>query len=122
MKHILIVEDDRDVADVLAEVLELEGYHTARFGNGREALDYLRRGNRPDLILLDLMMPVMDGFEFRREQEQTPELAAIPVVALSADGNINHKAISLRACGSLEKPATIDQLLDEVEKVCGPNH
>jgi CheY-like chemotaxis protein len=121
MKQILIVEDDRDVAQAIADVLEQEGYSTALFANGREALDYLRRGNRPDLILLDLMMPVMDGWEFRRQQEATPELAAIPVVAVSADGNIERKASTLHADGALAKPATIDALLDEVERVCGPS-
>ncbi len=121
MKHILIVEDDRDVAQSIADVLEQEGYRTALSPNGREALDYLQRGNRPDLILLDLMMPVMDGWEFRSEQVRTPELAAIPVVAVSADGNIVRKASTLRADGSVAKPATIDELLDEVERVCGPS-
>src|SRR5262245_62354165 len=81
---VLIVEDDADLRDMMAQLLSMQGFKAATVANGREALDYLRSGSRPDLILLDLMMPVMDGWEFRRQQVADPELAGVPVVILSA--------------------------------------
>ena len=67
-KRILIVEDDVDLAQLVAETLEIAGYSTAIAANGAEALEHLRMDERPDLIMLDLMMPVMDGWKFREEQ------------------------------------------------------
>jgi len=81
---LLIVEDDADLRDMMAQLLTIEGYRAAVVANGRDALEYLLRGDRPHVILLDLMMPVMDGWEFRRNQEADPSLADIPVVILSA--------------------------------------
>ena len=119
-KLILIVEDDRDVARLLAEVLETEGYRTAIAANGCEALDHLRKNHhRPDLILLDMMMPVMDGWKFREEQQKLPALASIPVVTVTADGDARGKAASIQAAGYIAKPLSIDSLLDEVERICG---
>ena len=75
---ILVVDDDPDIRDSLREVLEDEGYEVACVGNGREALDHLKTANpRPCVILLDLMMPVMDGWQFRKEQKQDAEIAGI---------------------------------------------
>jgi CheY-like chemotaxis protein len=118
-KFILIVEDDLDVAQSVAEVLAISGYCTAIAANGREALDHLRTNDRPDLILLDMMMPVMDGWQFRQEQRTLPALAAIPVVIVTADGDARAKAALIEAAGYVVKPVTIDSLLDEVERVCG---
>ena len=118
-KLILIVEDDCDVARLLAEVLEAEGYSTAVAGNGREALDHLRNNGHPDLILLDMMMPVMDGWKFREEQRKLPAFASIPVVTVTADGDARGKAASIQAAGYVPKPLRIDNLLDEVERICG---
>jgi CheY-like chemotaxis protein len=118
-KCILIVEDDLDVAQSVAEVLEVSGYGTAIAANGQEALDHLRTHSHPDLILLDLMMPVMDGWQFRKEQRTVPALDAIPVVVVTADGNAREKAASIQAAGHVGKPITIDSLLDEVERICG---
>src|ERR1700682_362753 len=89
----LIVEDDASIREAIAEVLRSEGYEASSCGHGREALEYLRDGHHPDVILLDLMMPVMDGWEFRIEQRKDPALATIPVVALSADGTPKAAAI-----------------------------
>ena len=116
-KLILIVEDDFDLAQVLAEVLEAEGFRTGTAANGSEALDYLQ-GNHPDLILLDMMMPVMDGWKFREEQQKLPALASIPVLTLTADGDARGKAASIQAAGYLAKPVRIDSLLDEVGRIC----
>src|SRR5437879_6509382 len=98
-KTILVVEDDTATRDALSLILEAEGFGVMGAANGQEALDQLRGSRRPDLILLDLMMPVMDGWQFRRAQAQDPALSAIPVVVLSADGNVHQKAASLRATG-----------------------
>ncbi|HYF50788.1 MAG TPA: response regulator [Planctomycetota bacterium] len=118
IKRVLIVEDDLDIRDVLTQVLEYEGYEVATAGNGREALDYLRSHPKPGLILLDLMMPVMDGWQFRAEQQKTPELANIPVVILSADGNAYQKASTVRAAGFLKKPVELETLLETVGRNC----
>ena len=118
-KHILIVEDDHDVAQSVAEVLEASGYGTGIAANGREALDYLEQNTRTDLILLDMMMPVMDGWQFREEQRKVPALDSIPVVIVTADGNARGKAEAIQAAGLVAKPVTIDGLLNEVERICG---
>ena len=119
-KFILIVEDDLDLARLVAEVLEAAGYQTAIAANGCEALDHLRTtNNHPALILLDMMMPVMDGWEFREEQRKLPALASIPVVTVTADGDARGKAASIQAAGYVAKPISIDTLLDEVERICG---
>src|SRR6476619_7846857 len=83
---ILVVDDDSDIRDSLREVLEDEGYTVACVGNGREALEYLHRAPRPRVILRDLMMPVMDGWQFRREQKQDADIANIPLVVITATG------------------------------------
>jgi CheY-like chemotaxis protein len=118
-KHILIVEDDHDVAQSVAEVLEASGYGTGIAANGREALDYLQTNTHPDLILLDMMMPVMDGWQFREEQRKLPAFDSIPVVIVTADGNARGKAEAIQAAGLVSKPVTIDGLLNEVERICG---
>lgn len=113
---VLIVEDDADLREMMAQLLSLEGYQTATVSNGREALEYLQQGEKPDLILLDLMMPVMDGWEFRRQQEADPELAGVPVVILSAlDQN---RTASVSADAFLKKPLDFDRLLSLVRSYC----
>lgn len=119
MKLILIVEDDLDLARTMADVVEGEGYEAAIAMNGRDALDQLGKGVTPDLILLDMTMPVMDGWRFREEQCKTPSVSFIPVIAVTADGDARGKAASIRAVGHIAKPMTIRDLLDEVERVCG---
>jgi CheY-like chemotaxis protein len=118
-KHILIVEDDHDVAQSVAEVLEASGYGTGIAANGLEALDYLQTHTQTDLILLDMMMPVMDGWQFREEQRKLPAFDSIPVVIVTADGNARGKAEAIQAAGLVSKPVTIDGLLNEVERICG---
>lgn len=118
-KLILIVEDDRDLARLEAEVLEAAGYRTIIAANGWEALHELQTSNQPDLILLDMMMPVMDGWKFREEQRKVPSLASIPVVVVTADGDARAKAASIEAAGYATKPISIDDLIDAVERICG---
>jgi two-component system, OmpR family, response regulator AdeR len=115
---VLIVEDDEDLAVSMSDVLEAEGYATAVASDGRKALDDLEARIRPDLILLDLTMPLMDGWSFRAEQAKRTEIASIPVVVVTADGHAPAKAQALRADGYLAKPVTIERLLEEVDRLC----
>jgi CheY-like chemotaxis protein len=117
-KTILVVEDDADILNALILVLEDAGYTVAGAADGRQALDYLRGNLPPRLILLDLMMPVMDGWQFRREQEQDPALASIPVLVISAGGLTAQKAAALGAAGFLQKPVEVEALLDAIRRHC----
>jgi CheY-like chemotaxis protein len=83
-EHILVVEDDIDLRATLCDALDLEGYVTICAENGEAALRHLASGARPCVILLDLMMPVMDGWTFRQEMLKDPSLASIPVIVMSA--------------------------------------
>jgi CheY-like chemotaxis protein len=113
---VLIVEDDADLREMMAQLLSLEGFQTATAANGREALEYLHHSESPDVILLDLMMPVMDGWEFRRLQQADPALAAVPVIVLSAlDQN---RTADVTASAFLKKPLDFDRLLQLVRSYC----
>ena len=101
---ILVVEDESGQREALAEVLSRLGYEVQCAANGSEALDLMRHSESlPGLILLDLMMPVMDGWEFRAEQRRDRTLAEVPVVMLSALDDIVEKALQSGAVG-LPKP------------------
>jgi CheY-like chemotaxis protein len=114
-KHVFVIEDDLDIRESVVEVLADEGFTVSAAGDGLQALAILRGAlPKPDLILLDLMMPVMNGFQFREEQRKDPELAAIPVVVITADVNARAKAESLAAAGFIQKPVKIQPLLDMI--------
>ena len=113
---ILLVEDDFDVREALAETLRDEGYAVECAVDGVQALDYLRGGGRPGLILLDLMMPRMSGSEFRMVQKVDPELCDLPVVLLSADGSMEEKARALQTDGAIRKPIDLDELLSTIAR------
>jgi CheY-like chemotaxis protein len=113
---ILIVEDENPIRDVITEILEDEGYRVVGTTNGLEALTYLRQHARPRLILLDLGMPVMTGWEFRAHQQRDPRLADIPVVVMSALPDLYRKAAALNASDCLDKPVNIDTLLGTVAR------
>jgi CheY-like chemotaxis protein len=120
-RPVLIVEDDADLREMMAQLLVLEGFQVATASNGREALDYLRRvhnGETPNLILLDLMMPVMDGWEFRRKQQADPRLAKLPVIVLSALDQ--SRAADVNANAFLKKPLDFDRLLQLVRNYAAP--
>lgn len=117
-RTILVVEDDAAIRDALTQILEDEGYRVDGAANGREALAYLQSQPAPCLILLDLMMPVMNGWQFRSEQRADPALAAIPVVVLSADGGVQQKAEAIDAIGYFKKPLALAPLLDLIEQLC----
>ena len=108
--QLLLVEDDPDVAHMLSTLCELEGHSVLRAAHGREALEVLRGGVRPDVILLDLMMPVMDGWQFRRQQREDPELADIPVIVLSAVADRGRLA-EIAPAAAFRKPVLLDELL-----------
>jgi CheY-like chemotaxis protein len=112
---VLIVEDDEDLRDMMAQLLTIEGFDTAAVANGREALEYLQGAARPHVILLDLMMPVMDGWEFRRQQKADPDLAPVPVIVLSA---LDPVRAAVDATAFVKKPLDFDRLLDLVRAHC----
>jgi CheY-like chemotaxis protein len=116
---VLIVDDDPDVAAVLADLLQLEGFSVASALDGAAALAQLRDGLRPCAILLDLMMPVMDGWAFRADQLADPALAPIPVLVTSA-GGFTREAITdqMGAVGYLPKPFSEIDFLAAIHSVC----
>jgi len=119
---VLVIEDDRAILAAIRDILEMEGYETHCSSNGKEALTYLDGGTRPCLILLDLMMPVMDGVEFRKIQERNPKISDIPIALMSADGNVDVKRFNIGAQECLRKPVDLMELLGTVKKYCGsPN-
>lgn len=119
---ILIVEDHAAISLTLAELLEDEGYQVVTTANGQEALTYLRHAaERPTLILLDLMMPVMDGWTFRSLQAQDPVFQAIPVVVMSAISNVRHQQVPITAAAYLPKPLNFHLLLETVARFCVPD-
>jgi CheY-like chemotaxis protein len=116
--YILIVEDDDDIREALSQILELEGYAVRGAANGQEALNVIDKEPVPCLILLDLMMPIMDGWQFRDEQLKDPRAARVPVVVISADASVHQKAASLGAVSVLAKPISLDRLLRAVQSHC----
>jgi|SRR5215471_10207069 len=120
---VLVIDDDRNVAEALMEVLESEGYEVQTADNGRSALNQLRGGLRPCAILLDLMMPVMDGWDFRHEQMRDADLKEIPVVVISAAG---FSADTVRAqFGGVEyltKPFELTSFVRTVRQFCHGAH
>lgn len=111
--HVLIVDDETAIRELLADVLSAEGYQVTTASNGSAALALID-GYVPDVILLDLMMPVMDGFKFRAQQLGRPELATIPVIILSAMYNPAADSDGLRPHAFLSKPFDLDCVVSAV--------
>jgi CheY-like chemotaxis protein len=119
MPPVLLVDDDAAVRRTIARFLEFEGFVVVEAGNGLEALNYLRTGAGASVIVLDLRMPVMDGWAFRREQRLDPRLEHIPVVIMSgADAERFHE---LGAAAAFEKPVTLAQVAGAIRKLAGPD-
>lgn len=116
--NVLIIEDEPAIRDALSQILEDEGYSVASVANGQEAIAYLRTHTQPCLILLDLMMPVMNGWQFRSAQQADPALATIPTVVISADSSLLNQPKPIDAMGYIRKPIPLDLLLDTVEQYC----
>ena len=112
--RILVVEDDEDAREAMVALLQMKGYHAVAAGNGKEALDYLHKAPVPDLIILDLWMPVMDGWQFRSLQVQDPRLANIPVIVVTA---LSDRA-DVDANEVIIKPVDVNRLLTTVSQYC----
>jgi len=108
---ILVVEDDDDIRDSLKELLEEEGYRVDTAANGEQALNRLR-GEAPQLILLDLMMPVMDGWEFQKQLREIPSFSRVPIIVISAS---KFSREPLNAAAFIPKPLDAGVLLETIE-------
>jgi CheY-like chemotaxis protein len=116
--HVLVVDDDEAVREVLSDVLRDEGYLVESAENGAVALGYLETHDLPCIIVLDLMMPVMSGVEFRARQLAEPRLAKIPVIVMSAADRGREIALTLHADSFMPKPPTVSVLLDAIQRYC----
>ncbi len=116
--RILLVDDDAPSTAALREILETEGHAVTTAENGQTALQALRAANGFRVILLDVMMPVMNGYEFRAEQLKDPKLASIPVIVLTADGQAREKAAELSAKHIFQKPLSPPDLLRAISEYC----
>jgi CheY-like chemotaxis protein len=114
--RILIVEDDDSAREALSDCLEMEGFRVASARNGKEALDYLHSSPLPKIILLDLYMPVMTGWEFREAQKKDAAIAKIPVVVVTAFGSGITKQIDADVI--MHKPLDLDRLLSVIRDRC----
>jgi CheY-like chemotaxis protein len=112
----LVVDDDPDIRGALCELLEDEGYRCVSASNGEEALVYLDSRERPCVILLDLMIPVMDEWEFRRRQKNDPRWSKIPVVVITAGGKYGANAIAAERV--LPKPLHLEHVLEALAQYC----
>ena len=117
---VLVVDDDKKICEMISAVLAGQGYETAIAGNGKEALAYLKKSPRPPkLILLDLMMPEMTGWEFRRLQQEDPSLSGIPVAIITGLADVEGKASAIGAVDVLHKPSRVEALTSLVSRFCG---
>lgn len=112
---ILVVEDEKGIQDIIKIALEMEGYEVVTADNGKEGLEMLPNMKTPCLILLDLMMPVMNGWEFVEALSKDMTVATIPVVIVTAYGE---RAQKIPSKGILKKPIDLDALLSQVNNWC----
>ncbi|NMO21259.1 response regulator [Pyxidicoccus fallax] len=117
---VMAVDDDLDILLAFKDVLEMEGYAVVLARGGREALELLRAGVRPAVILLDLMMPDINGWDFRERQVADASLASLPVVVVSGQGVSERDVARLGVDGYLKKPVDLDQLLRTVARYVRP--
>jgi CheY-like chemotaxis protein len=116
-KSVLVVDDCPVFRDLMRGLLQKWGYSAAFAANGQEALDYLGQADPPDVIVLDLEMPVMDGWVFRGHQRCLPALSSIPVILLSADARLPEHAFALGVASYLRKPFHGADLLATIQSV-----
>jgi two-component system response regulator MprA len=116
---VLVVDDDADIRYALKTVLELEGYHVALAANGREAWEWLQSAPLPALILLDLMMPVMNGTELLGLVRTDTRLRSVPVVLVTAFGSLA-QSVAAKSQGLLGKPFDVEQILGLASRYCSP--
>lgn len=117
-RSLLIVEDEPDLRETLADILRWQGFEPTTAATGVEALEILHRGKAPRVILLDLMMPVMSGWEFRERQLGDPALASIPVVLVSGVSDLAEAARTTRADAYLKKPLDVTVLVRVLGRYC----
>jgi two-component system chemotaxis response regulator CheY len=115
-EFVVVVDDEAEARDVLQQILELEGFEVEGFANGAEALDYLNHSVQPCVIILDLLMPVMNGPQFREAMLKDPRLAAIPIVVVTALEPT--AAAGLSAVRIFRKPIDVQALVGVVRKHC----
>ena len=118
MTSVMIVEDDPDTREMLERFLELEGFEVRTAANGQLALEALHADSASSVILLDLMMPVMNGWQFRAAQASDPKIAGIPVVVVTAAGT-RDDIPAIQADAWLSKPVDLDRLLATIGAICG---
>lgn len=119
-KMVIVVDDDPAILDLVEMVLNEEGYEVMTATNGREALELLA-AQQPSIVLLDLMMPVMDGWSFCRAVKGNEATRHLPIIIMSADRHLGQKADDISADDFLVKPFDIDNLLETVAKYSTPN-
>ena len=115
---ILLVEDDRELHEAMAAILDAEGYRVIGAFDGQAAIDRLREGVHPSVIVLDLMLPRKDGRQFRAEQRADPALADIPVIAYSGDSGVARAAADLQVRYWFQKPVNFGALLEAIASFC----
>jgi two-component system, chemotaxis family, chemotaxis protein CheY len=115
---VLVIDDDRDLVLLMAKFLKLEGFAPVSALNGHEALKYLRGGGEANVILLDLRMPVMDGWAFRAAQRADPAIADIPVIVLSGVDSMGAAHQQLGAAAIFQKPASLVDVVIAVRALC----
>jgi CheY-like chemotaxis protein len=112
---VLLADDEPDAREELGETLERGGYEVVTVANGAEALAYLHSGRRPFVIVLDLAMPVMDGWAFLARRNEDPDLRSIPVVVVSGQRNVEDKVAAAHA-SYVQKPAVAERLIPAMER------
>ncbi len=116
--RLLLVDDDDDCRSATAELLRLEGHEVIEAAGGLEALETLRAGAAPCLVLLDLEMPEFSGRQFRMAQLHDPSLRGVPVVAVSGHGGIAQQATAMGMADYVAKPVDLDKLLGVIRRAC----
>jgi two-component system chemotaxis response regulator CheY len=114
---VMVVDDDDDIRDALSEVLSRMHYDVVVASHGLDALVQLHANVRPNVIVLDLMMPVMDGYQFVAEMRKHPAFGTIPVLVITAAGNARVEAAKMRVAGHIQKPFKLDELLATIGRV-----
>jgi two-component system, chemotaxis family, chemotaxis protein CheY len=119
-KTIMVIEDNDSIRSAVRQIIEDEGYRAQTATNGEDALALLEAAaTLPSLILLDMNMPIMDGWGFKAVQGTHAKFRHIPIIVVTADGNAREKALMINASGWIRKPIEVDDLLKAIQKVCG---
>ncbi len=113
---VLVVDDDAEIRQAIAELLEDEEYGVLLAANGKEALDLVTKGLRPDVILLDVMMPVMDGWHFLSARLKHPDLVEVPIIIISAGQEAEREARNVGVFEVAKKPLHVDDLIRRIEE------